>query len=42
MNQERSQNIIRYIKENGYITANIGEKKISNNFDRYEHKNIGM
>ena len=42
MNQERSRNIIRYIKENGYITANIGEKKIINNFDRYKHKNIGM
>lgn len=53
MGQERGQNIIRYFKENGYITANIGnicskelfaiEKKLINvNFDRYDHENIGM
>ena len=53
MNQERGQNIIRYFKENGYITANICnicskelfaiEKKFINiNFDRYDHENSGM
>ena len=42
MNQEISQNIIRYFKENGYINSNIGEKGININFDRYEHENIGI
>jgi hypothetical protein len=53
INEERGQNIIRYFKENGYITANIGnicskelfaieKKEININFDRYDHENIGM
>jgi hypothetical protein len=53
MNQERGQNVIRYFKENGYITANIGnicskelfaieKKQININYDIYDHENIGM
>jgi hypothetical protein len=53
MSEKRGQNIIKYFKDNGYITANIGnicskelfavEKKITSiYFDRYDHENIAM
>lgn len=53
MEQKRGQNVITYFKENGFITANIGnicskelfaieKKEINIKFDRYDHENIGM
>ena len=53
MSEKRGQNIIKYFKDNGYITANIGnicskelfavEKKVKSiDFDRYDHENIAM
>jgi hypothetical protein len=53
MSEKRGQNIIKYFKDNGYITANIGnicskelfaveEKITSIFFDKYDHENIAM
>jgi hypothetical protein len=53
MSEKRGQNIIKYFKDNGYITANIGnicskelfaveEKITSIYFDKYDHENIAM
>jgi hypothetical protein len=53
MKKKKGKNIIKYFKENGYITANIGnicskelfaveQKDTKIDFNSYDHENIGM